>query len=177
MPSMMIALSPKTLRKLSLPWLLKPSMWVSMRLWISGGGLLVTVILLEVQRADVLGTIQAYRDWHQRAYHVDLRSKLLPYLRMLTTYLSFLRQRRVALVHGVRHSCDLGYRSVLMAMQRLRTNLIYLPIISRPQEGPMPWKELLVTSRICGGALRSSRSGVVAPPRKTLMCFCVAVPK
>src|SRR5947209_18767332 len=105
MPSMMIALSPKTLRKLSLPWLLKPSMWVSMRLWISGGGLLVTVILLEVQRADVLGTIQAYRDWHQRAYHVDLRSKLLPYLRMLTTYLSFLRQRRVALVQIGRASC------------------------------------------------------------------------
>src|SRR5947209_1898481 len=140
MPSMMIALSPKTLRKLSLPWLLKPSMWVSMRLWISGGGLLVTVILLEVQRADVLGTIQAYRDWHQRAYHVDLRSKLLPYLRMLTTYLSFLRQRRVALVHGVRHSCDLGYRSVLMAMQRLRANFTYLPIVSRPQEEPVQWK-------------------------------------
>src|SRR4051812_23273758 len=67
-------------------------------------------------------------------------SGLAPYLSMLTTHLSFLRQRRAALVHGVRHSCDLGYRSVLMAMQRLRTNFVYLPIISRPQEEPMPWK-------------------------------------
>jgi ferredoxin--NADP+ reductase len=67
-------------------------------------------------------------------------SGLAPYLSMLTTHLSFLRQRNVALVHGVRHSCDLGYRSVLMAMQRLRANFTYLPIISRPQEEPVPWK-------------------------------------
>jgi ferredoxin--NADP+ reductase len=67
-------------------------------------------------------------------------SGLAPYLSMLTAHLSFLRQRNVALVHGVRHSCDLGYRSVLMAMQRLRANFTYLPIISRPQEEPVPWK-------------------------------------
>lgn len=67
-------------------------------------------------------------------------SGLAPYESMLTTHLSFLRQRRVALVHGVRHSCDLGYRSVLMAMQRLRANFTYWPIVSRPQEEPVPWK-------------------------------------
>lgn len=67
-------------------------------------------------------------------------SGLAPYVSMLTTHLSFLRQARVALVHGVRHSCDLGYRSVFMSTQRLRTNFTYLPIVSRPHEEPVPWK-------------------------------------
>ena len=67
-------------------------------------------------------------------------SGLAPYVSMLTTHLSFLRQRGVALVNGVRHSCDLGYRSVFMSMQRLRTNFTYLPLVSRPYEEPVPWK-------------------------------------
>jgi hypothetical protein len=45
MPSMMIAVSPKTLRKRSLSWVLKPLMWASIRVWIAAGGVLVTVIL------------------------------------------------------------------------------------------------------------------------------------
>jgi ferredoxin/flavodoxin---NADP+ reductase len=44
------------------------------------------------------------------------------------------------LIHGVRHSWDLGYRSILMAMENLRTNLTYLPVVSRPNEEPVPWK-------------------------------------
>ena len=47
MPSMMIAVSPKTLRKRSLSWVLKPSMWASIRVWISVGGLLATITLSE----------------------------------------------------------------------------------------------------------------------------------
>jgi ferredoxin/flavodoxin---NADP+ reductase len=69
-------------------------------------------------------------------------SGLAPYVSMLTTHLTFLRQRRVVLIHGVRHSCDLGYRSVFMSMQRLRTNFTYLPVLSRPHEEPVPWKGL-----------------------------------
>src|SRR5688572_28755412 len=40
MPSMMIAVSPKTLRKRSLSCVLKPLMWASIRVWSSAGGLL-----------------------------------------------------------------------------------------------------------------------------------------
>jgi ferredoxin--NADP+ reductase len=46
----------------------------------------------------------------------------------------------VALIHGVRHSWDLGYRSVFMAMQRLRDNFTYVPVVSRPEQEPVPWK-------------------------------------
>src|SRR5689334_6210991 len=45
MPSMMIAVSPKTPRKRSLSWVLKPLMWASIRVWITAGGLLVTITL------------------------------------------------------------------------------------------------------------------------------------
>ncbi|MDX9788185.1 MAG: ferredoxin--NADP reductase [Salinivirgaceae bacterium] len=67
-------------------------------------------------------------------------SGLAPFISMLKTHLKFPPQRRIAIIHGVRHSWDLGYRSILMAMENLRTNLIYLPVVSRPQEEPVPWK-------------------------------------
>jgi len=67
-------------------------------------------------------------------------SGLAPFVSMLKTHLKFPPQRRVALIHGVRHSWDLGYRSILMAMEHLRTNLTYLPVVSRPSEEPVPWK-------------------------------------
>jgi ferredoxin--NADP+ reductase len=67
-------------------------------------------------------------------------SGLAPYLSMLTTHLELVSQRRVALLHGVRHSWDLGYRSVFLAMQHLRKNFTYLPVVSRPQQEPVPWR-------------------------------------
>lgn len=67
-------------------------------------------------------------------------SGLAPFISMLKTHLRFPPQRRIAIIHGVRHSWDLGYRSILMAMENLRTNLIYLPVVSRPEEEPVPWK-------------------------------------
>ena len=67
-------------------------------------------------------------------------SGLAPFVSMLSTHLRFPPQRRVALIHGTRYSWDLGYRSILMAMEHLRTNFTYLPAISRPNEEPVPWK-------------------------------------
>jgi pyruvate formate lyase activating enzyme len=67
-------------------------------------------------------------------------SGLSAYISMLSTHLKVSSRRKVMLVHGVRHSWDLGYRSILMAMQDLRENFSYLPVISRPQEEPMTWR-------------------------------------
>jgi ferredoxin--NADP+ reductase len=67
-------------------------------------------------------------------------SGLGPFMSMLSTHLKFQAQRRIALIHGVRHSWDLGYRSILMAMEHLRTNFTYLPVVSRLNEEPVPWK-------------------------------------
>lgn len=71
---------------------------------------------------------------------VATSSGLAPFLSMLSTYLRLAPKRRVALIHGVRHSWDLGYRSILMAMQELRSNFTYIPVISRPKEEPAFWK-------------------------------------
>ena len=67
-------------------------------------------------------------------------SGLAPYVSMLTTHLELATPRRVALVHGVRHSWDSGYRSTLMAMQYLRPHFTYLPVVSRPEFEPVPWR-------------------------------------
>lgn len=66
-------------------------------------------------------------------------SGLAPYVSMLSTHVKFASQRRVAVLHGARHSWDLAYRSILMAMQGLRNNFTYLPVISRQKQEPVPW--------------------------------------
>ena len=63
-----------------------------------------------------------------------------PYMSMLRTYLSDLRGPRVAVVHGARHSWDLGYHAELATMQRLCPNFAYVPIVSNPEEESAPWK-------------------------------------
>ena len=64
---------------------------------------------------------------------------LAPYMSMLSTQLTCGASERVAVLHGARHSWDLGYRSELMTLQHLCRNLTYAPIISRPDNEPMPW--------------------------------------
>lgn len=48
-------------------------------------------------------------------------------------------KRRFAVLHGARHSWDLGYRSELRTLERLCNNFTYVPIISRPDEEPTIW--------------------------------------
>jgi ferredoxin--NADP+ reductase len=64
---------------------------------------------------------------------------LAPYMSMLTTHLICGSSRRFAVLHGARHSWDLGYRSELLTLQHLCNNLTYNPVISRPQNEPAPW--------------------------------------
>lgn len=64
---------------------------------------------------------------------------LAPYVSMLRTDLERHRERRLAVLHGARHSWDLGYRAELVTMQRLCPNLTYLATVSRPEEEPVPW--------------------------------------
>lgn len=64
---------------------------------------------------------------------------LAPYMSMLTTHLNCGDARRFAVLHGARHSWDLGYRSELMTLVHLCKNFTYSPIISRPADEPIPW--------------------------------------
>jgi ferredoxin--NADP+ reductase len=42
--------------------------------------------------------------------------------------------RQFVIVHGARHSWDLGYRTELTALSRHCSNFHYLPVVTRPQE-------------------------------------------
>jgi len=64
---------------------------------------------------------------------------LAPYMSMLRADLLAHRHRRVAVLHGARHSWDLGYRAELATLDRLMDHFAYVPTISRPDEEPVPW--------------------------------------
>ena len=98
---------------------------------------------------------------------------LAPFVSMAGSYLSVGTKRRVALIHGVRHSWDLGYRSVFMAMQRLRNNFAYVPIVSRPEQEPVPWKG--ATGHVqdfWSSGLFESVCGFPADPTNTHVFLC-----
>ena len=58
---------------------------------------------------------------------------------MVRSVLAAEGDRRFAIVHGARHSWDLGYQSELTGLAKARPRVCYLPIISRPQEETSPW--------------------------------------
>jgi ferredoxin--NADP+ reductase len=64
---------------------------------------------------------------------------LAPYMSMLRGFLLRESIREVAVLHGARHSWDLGYRSELQTLQRLFPNFVYAPTVSRPEEESIPW--------------------------------------
>ncbi len=64
---------------------------------------------------------------------------LAPYMSMIRSELLHHRDRRIGVIHGARHSWDLGYRSELSTFDRMLPNFTYLPIISEPDEEPVKW--------------------------------------
>jgi ferredoxin/flavodoxin---NADP+ reductase len=62
-----------------------------------------------------------------------------PYMSMLRTMLGQPLRQRLAVVHGARHSWDLGYRSELEGLEHLWPQLTYICLISRPHDEPAPW--------------------------------------
>lgn len=64
---------------------------------------------------------------------------LAPYMSMLRSEFVCNSGRRYAVLHGARHSWDLGYRSELAAMARLCGNFTYIASVSRPDDEPVDW--------------------------------------
>lgn len=65
---------------------------------------------------------------------------LAPYMSMVRSELFCDLNRRFAVLLGARHSWDLGYRSELNTLLRVCGNFSYMPVISRPDEEPTPWR-------------------------------------
>lgn len=64
---------------------------------------------------------------------------IAPYMSMIRTVLDQHATRRVAVVHGARHSWDLGYGGELTTLAGICPTLTYLPVISQPEREPVPW--------------------------------------
>jgi len=64
---------------------------------------------------------------------------LAPYMSMLRTVLKSSMENHFVVVHGARHSWDLGYRSELMTLRTICDKLTYIPVISRPKEEMLNW--------------------------------------
>lgn len=64
---------------------------------------------------------------------------LSPYMSMLRSHLSTDTGRKWAVVHGALNSWDLGYRDELVMMERFCKEMKYIPIISEPDNEPVPW--------------------------------------
>lgn len=65
---------------------------------------------------------------------------LAPYISMLRTFPDLAENRMVTLIHGVRHSSELGYRGEIETMARDKTNFKYIPVVSRIEEEPKHWE-------------------------------------
>jgi ferredoxin--NADP+ reductase len=64
---------------------------------------------------------------------------LAPYVSMLRTFLATESGRRLAVLHGARHSWDLGYQAELRSLERTFESFSYFPVISRPGEEGGAW--------------------------------------
>jgi ferredoxin--NADP+ reductase len=65
---------------------------------------------------------------------------LAPYMSMLRSHLQEVGTRHTTVIHGARHSWDLGYRAELETMQRLSNRFNYAPIISEPAGERVAWQ-------------------------------------
>lgn len=63
-----------------------------------------------------------------------------PYMSMIRTEAEEGIRHRFAVVHGARHSWDLGYHAQLITLDKLSKNFSYIPIISDAHDEPVPWK-------------------------------------
>ena len=73
---------------------------------------------------------------------VSTGTGLAPYMSMVRTLVKPGEGRRVAILHGARHSWDLGYSAELLMLERMHERFTYHAIVSRPGEEPVPWTGL-----------------------------------
>jgi ferredoxin--NADP+ reductase len=100
-------------------------LWSGDRVWLS-------------PRAHGLFTLNDVEDGRHVAF-IATGTGLAPYMSMLRTRLICGTGTHFAVLHGARHSWDLGYRSELMTVRQICSNFTYLPTISRPEEEPAEW--------------------------------------
>lgn len=96
-----------------------------------------------------------------------------PYMSMIRTFLTLESSRRFTVVHGARHSWDLGYRSELATLSRMLPHFHYIPMVSRPDEEITPWGgETGYVQDIWERGLISEQWGMEPHPDNTHVFLC-----
>jgi ferredoxin--NADP+ reductase len=65
---------------------------------------------------------------------------LAPYMSMIRTFLKAKCKRKFTVIHGARHSWDLGYRTELSMLSSVVDFFDYIPVVSRPAQENSPWR-------------------------------------
>jgi ferredoxin--NADP+ reductase len=98
---------------------------------------------------------------------------IAPYMSMVRTILGQQDRRGIAVIHGARHSWDLGYSSELIALERVCPVFSYIPIVSAPDGEPVPWGGLTGYAQDAwkGGVL-ADKWGFQPTPADTHVLLC-----
>jgi len=75
----------------------------------------------------------------QNVILISTGTGLAPYMSMLRDQLVCGGPQHFAVLHGARHSWELGYRAELRTLDRHCPNMTYIPSISRPDDEPVAW--------------------------------------
>ena len=80
---------------------------------------------------------------------------------------------RWAVLHGARHSWDLGYRSELQTLQGLFPNFDYIPVIDEPEKELIPWTgETGFVQQLWERGVIAQRWGFTPTPKDTHIFLC-----
>jgi ferredoxin--NADP+ reductase len=97
---------------------------------------------------------------------------LAPYMSMLRTHLECGNGRRFVVIHGAKHSWDLGYRGELVSLAKACPNLSYLPTITRADEEPVPWGGRVGRVQDAWSELRQGAAGYRPTPESAHVFLC-----
>jgi ferredoxin--NADP+ reductase len=99
---------------------------------------------------------------------------LAPYMSMIRSELiTHRRQGRFAVIHGAYHSWDLGYHAELVMLERLSPTFAYIPVISNPEQEPVPWSgETGFVQRIWQAGMVERAWGIHPAPNNTHVFLC-----
>ncbi len=98
---------------------------------------------------------------------------LAPYMSMLRSFLLHESTRKVMVLHGARHSWDLGYRSELQTLQGLFPNFDYIPVIDEPDKELIPWTgETGFVQQLWERGVIAERWGFTPSPENTHVFLC-----
>lgn len=64
---------------------------------------------------------------------------IAPYMSMIRTFIKPDDTRNLTIIHGARHSWDLGYNSELSTLNNMLPNFHYIPSITRPKSEIVEW--------------------------------------